>query len=652
MGHGAFPKTNANLSSKKACALLPQILSAVSPVVLASLLLAARGVCEHFELPAPDVAQILAATETSRSTAYETMGKLVELLPTLARPRGRPPKPLEPSPSADAQSAALTRAVLAYVMRHAGCVHRDSVRQQYSDGFRHFILEQRHAHEALTIEAFAAAVEVPLGTLKEWLRPPSAAPSASPSPSPSPEAPPAAAESPTAESLHLQTVLDAWRRWHGGFGDFCAHVRHNLLIPFGSALISHILAVHGERSPARRTGRRSDEIASRGSFITFFAGAQWVGDGMQLPVVIDDQRFSVNFELDVDAHTGAFVGLSIRDEEDSTAVIDAFREGVTVTGSGPLAVLLDNRPSNHTAEVETALGDSLLIRATVERPQNKGHVEGAFGLFSRALPELVVDTRHGPRALARSVASIATRLWARTMNNTARSDRNGRPRVELYEEPIHPDRIEDAKRALREIAKRQERSRRTLEQRRDPIVLNLLDEHFARLDLTDPKRYVRIAIAGYPMDAILAGLSIFDAKKSTGTLPLGADARYLLGIVRNVADTAEGEQLARTLLDLRLDVRDRMLAPLRAQRDPICVEDADPTRVANDCVDRALATTSTLVRMFWLDSLACFLRTRSPDVQRESFRVASRRIDTTFAVAARDRQNAVRVLAEQLVALA
>jgi hypothetical protein len=428
-------------------------------------------------------------------------------------------------------------------------------------------------------------------------------------------------------------------------------VRRDLHVPFGPALITRILSTHDVRRPARRGGRSSDEIASRGSFVTFFPGAQWVGDGMQLPVVIDGHRFTVNLELNVDAHTGAFVGLSVRDEEDSDAVIEAFKDGVVTTGSAPIALLLDNRPSNHTSEVEAAVGDTLPIRATVERPQNKAHVEGAFGLFSRVLPALVLDTQSAPQALARTLARIVALVWTQTMNNRPRLDRNGRSRVEIYEDNPSPEQIEDAKRSLRDIAERQERSRRTREQRCRPIVLALLDEHFVRLNLLDPKRYVRIAIAGFPLNAIVAGIAIFDAKTRAGTLPEGADARYLLGIVRNVAAQAEGEQLARAMLDLRLQVRDRMLTPLCDARDAICAGD-DPARVSNDCVDRALATKSPLERLFWLDSLATFLRSRPLDVQREHFARAARRIGATFAVTARERGDALRIVAEQLVPLA
>jgi hypothetical protein len=604
----------------------------------------ARRLSRALGLPALEVAQILDATKVSRSAAYKAMGALVDRLPTIVRPRGRPSKPTEADVSPSSSAAALTRAVLAYVMRHPGCVHKDRVRQQYSDGFRHFILEQHKEHAALDLEDFAVVVEVPLGTLKDWLRapPPSSAPSAPPAPTSS--------ESPAPETLHVQTVLDAWPRWHGGFGDFCEHVRRDLLVPMGRILVAHILNAHGARRPTRRDGRSSNDIASRGSFVTFYPGAQWVGDGMQVPVVVDGQRFTINLELDVDAHTDAFVGLSVRDEEDAAAVVEAFEDGKATTGAPPLALLLDNRPSNHTSDVDAAFGDTLRIRATVERPQNKAHVEGAFGLFSRALPDLVLDTRGGAHALAASLVRIVASLWAQTMNHRPRADRDGRSRVELYEDKPSTEQIEHARRKLRETAQRQELARRTLEQRRRPQVLALLDEHFARLGLLDPERHVRVAIAGHPVNAIVAGVAIFEGKVRASTLPEGADARYLLGIVRNVAAKAEGEQIARSMLALRIEARDHMLAPLRAARDAICAGD-DVARVSALCVDRALGTKSPLERLFWLDACADFLALRTLHERSAHFLDAARRILATFAVAAREREDAVRLLAERLVPL-
>ena len=404
--------------------------------------------------------------------------------------------------------------------------------------------------------------------------------------------------------------------------------------------------VHG---PA--TARALTTIAPRGSFVTFFPGAQWVGDGMQVPVVVDGQRLVVNVELDVDADTGAFVGASVRDTEDAAAVVEAFEDGSAATGAPPIALLLDNRPSNHTPEVDAALGDTLRLRATPERPQNKAHVEGAFGLFSRALPELAIDTRAGAPAIGRALGRLAVTIWARTMNHRPRADREGRSRVELYAEQPSPEQIEHARRELRAIAERHELARRTLEARRCPAVLALLDAHFTRLGLADPERQVRVLLAGYPRAAIVDGIAIFEGKQRAQTLPDDVDARYLLGIVRNVAAQVEAEHTLRAMLALRLEARDRFLAPLVAARETLCA-DTDLARVTAACVDHALATPSPLDRLFWLETLADVLAARPPDERATRLAAASRRIHATFAVPLRERSAAVRCLVDRLVPVA
>ena len=390
----------------------------VCPVVTAALLLVARTLCEALSLPAPTVGQILAATKAPHSSAYDLTETLVALLPTLVPVRGRPPAP---APAPTAADGAPTRAVLEYVMAHPGCVHRVGTRRHYADCFRRFVVELRAGHATLDLAAFADAVGVPPGTLKEWLGIPAQSAEA-----------PAAPPRPAAEGAQMQTVLDAWPRWAGGFLAFCDHVRDELRVPFGRALVARILEVHGLRRPVRRDGRSPDEIALRGAFRTYFPGAQWVGDGMQVPVVVDGERFVFNLELDVDAHTSALVGVCVGDEEDSTAVVEALADAVATTGAPPLALLLDNKPANHAPEVDAALGDTLRIRATLGRPQNKAHVEGAFGLFSQILPALELDTMTCAHDVARALLGLVVPVWARTTNHRPRADRGGRSRVDLY----------------------------------------------------------------------------------------------------------------------------------------------------------------------------------------------------------------------------
>jgi hypothetical protein len=624
--------------------------------VQAAVLFAARALCLSFELPHPSVEQVLAATGAKRSRAYELCAALIGLLPTLARPCGRPALPTAaPVPISDGGQS-ITAAVLSYVLQHPGCARAHDKRQGYSDEFRHFILRLHDEHQSLALEDFSRCCAIPLGTLKPWLACPSPVPAPSPDVTPNGED---AAQQHSGEQkatlAQIETVLTEWKTWHGNFIDFTVHVRHRLRVPMGRQLIAQILEIHGVRLPRKRPGRSPDELALRGAFETFFPGAQWVGDGMQVPVVIDGRRFTPNLQLDVDAHTAAWVGISVRDTEDSAAVVESFQDGVATTGSAPLAQLLDNKPSNHTPEVDAVLKPSgtIRIRATPERPQNKATVEGAFGLFSQEAPPIALDTNRSRSSVARALLLLVSMTFARAINHRPRADRGGRSRFELYGDKPTEDQILQARRALEERCRKQELARATFEARQRPEIRALLDDHFARLGLLDPERHIRLAIARYPLDAIVDGIAIFTSKRRAATLPEGADARYLLGIVRNVAAQCEGEYLAEALLTQRLEARDLALAALEIDRAAICRPDRAVRDVITDCVTRALGTERKLDRLFWLGALAEQMQTRAStaDQRHDLFDAAARDINATFRASPRERQSALRFVADRMVPL-
>jgi hypothetical protein len=614
-------------------------------LLVTALLLVARAAAARYALPAPSAEAILTATGASKSRAYELALKLVTLMPTMARRAGRPAKPAPPPASAD--TVAITLAALGYVMSHPGCVDRGR-RQSYAQGFRRFVLDLCAKHPDVAVETMAEAIAVPLGTLKDWLRTPASVLAAATDEEP-------IAEAPTVDDgldvLRFKSVIEAWRRWCGSFRDFCEHVRRDLRINFGRDLIANILRSEGLRRNTARTTVVSDEIATRGSFRTYFPGAQWVGDGMQVPVLFDGQRFVFNVELDVDAHTAAFVGVSVRDAEDSAAVVEAFDSGVATTGAPPIALLLDNRPSNHAPDVDEAIGGTIRIRATPERPQNKAHVEGAFGLFSQALPPLVLDTTGTAREQARRLLGLVVDVWAKTTNHRPRPGKTGASRVELYGSSVASDeQIAAAREELRKLAERQLLARRTREARRRPDVLAYLDDAFARLTLLDPERHIRIAIAGYPKTAIASGIAIFEGKRCAGTLPDGVDARYLLGIVKNVTAKAEGEFIAKKLWEERMRARDFFLAPLRAERDKLLASD-EPEYAIGDCADHALATDTIFERSFWLETIAIIIQRQPEDAREELYFTACRYIQAIFDVPPSERSDATRFVAERLLEL-
>jgi hypothetical protein len=617
-------------------------------------LLAARLLGEPLGLELPPAKAILAAAGVTRSRAYEAAARVVEASSRLEGRVGRPPAQAGP-PLRPRDGEAVSRAVLGFVMTHPGCVHGQGERQRYGDDFRRFIVALRAEHPAQTVEDFAASAAVPLGTLRSWLAATSSQSGSNPpvaAVAPRDADASASSSSPSLTTAHIDSVLASYAGWCGSFRGFCEHVQRELGIGWGRDTVTHVLELHGVRRPQRRGGRSPDELALRGRFQTFFPGAQWVGDGMSVPVRIGGELVKLNFELQCDAFSGAFVGISIRDEEDSTAVIESFQGGVATTGAAPLSELLDNKPSNHTAEVDDALGDTIRIRATVRRPQNKAHVEGAFGLFSTTAPPLELNIGASVRQIAAQVLGLVTTTWARATNHRPRPGRGGASRAQLYAIEPTDEQIAAARSALEERRRCQELARQTLEARQRPDVRAFLDAAFERLALLDPERHVRLAIARYPLDPIIAGVAIFESKQRTGSLPDGVDARYLLGIVRNVHEQHEGELIAEALLRLRRQARD--LALERLERDHDALLDAKPPahEILTVLVDRALLSERALDRRFWLDALAGFVAAVPSDERDARYRAAARCIHATFRAEPRRREQAVRVLAQRLVPLA
>lgn len=640
-----------DLKTKGTMTAVAESLLNVSPNVIAGLLLAAKTFLSQLELPYPSAAQILKATGAGRTRAYDYKTAILGQLEKLARPVGRP-LGAAPAPS---DTGPLSRQVLRFVKDHPGCVsHRGAERQRYTEELRDFLLglwEQEQAH--MDLAAFARATQVPLGTFKDWLR------------GTRPQSAEAVAEEQTAvteddhngggassvTSIHLETICAEWKTWRGDFISFCDHLQQHLRLPYGRTLIANILEQLGVRLPRRRQGRSPDEKALRGAFETFFPGAQWTGDGSPITVRLGGQQFTFNLELMVDTDSSAFVGASLRDEEDSAAVTAAFADGVQTTGTPPLCLLLDLRSCNHTDEVNQSLGDTINMPATKGRPQNKAHVEGGFGLFQQTVPPLEINA-DSPSEQARQLLLLVAQTWARTLNHKPRPGRQGQSRVEQYQAAAPtPKQVTQAKAALEDRLQKQQQALQTNKARTDPVTRQVLEDAFVRLDLVDPTGNLGAAIARYPIDAIIAGIATFEGKRDAKTLPDGVDARYLLGIVKNLALQHEGFLISEALLHARLQAQDLMLSVLQRDRDTLAQTPLDPRERLKALLQRALDTDRRIDRLFWLQAAADHIRAQ-PDEQRSGlWRAAYRRIHSTFRIPYADRAAAVHYLATKVVPL-
>jgi hypothetical protein len=613
--------------------------------VIAGLLLVAREHLRAHEIPAPTVKTVLAATGAGRTQAYEYRDRIAQLLREVARPPGRPRH--EPSPPSR-DDRELTRAVLAYVTSNPGCTHGDENRRRYSETMRRFVLGLRDSHSSLDLKSFAEAVMIPAATLADWIRGERTAVIT----------PPPASPAPTMSSTipRVESILDAWSRWNGDFGPFCSNVQVNLQIPYGRTQIASILESHGARTPDRRPKRSPDEKALRDSFEIFFPGAQWVGDGRQTTVMINGDSFVFNVELHVDAASGAFVGATVSDEEDAAAVVQAFADGVVTTGAPPVALLLDNKPSNHSAEVAASVEpDTVIMASTPARPQNKAHVEGAFGLFQQTAPPLSIQGEN-QRELAGSFLRRVVQTFGRAINHRPRADRRGRSRIELYRAAAPtPEQTAAAKEAFAKRIRERERAAETRRRREDPVVRATIDAAFARLGLADPTTNIRSAIARYDIDAVTAAIAIFDGKRAAGTLPPNVDRRYLLGITRNISERREAQQIADALLRARLEARDVALALLVAEQEAIVSTTHDAATRMHSFVDAIASCTRVIGRNFWVLAAGRLL-TAAPegdDVEERTglLRAATRRVFTSRELAHAERLDIVRRLTESAVPL-
>ena len=610
----------------------------LSPAVVAAVLLYCNRLYREYKLPRPCSAdELIKAIGVSRSQAYSLSHAVGEALRGLVRPVGRPqsqPTVIDDSNERD-DSLAIRGAVIEYMQDHPGCVS-GTRRRRYTDDYRKFIVALRERYPSMEMTIFARAVCISEETLKPWLRTQArfldekemetkpieangrveadehtdGEISAANVQSSGPGATDVRAENmtndPTLES-RLKTIIAEWRVWAGAFTVFCEHVKANCRIPYGRTMLSGILESSGERPIKKRPGRSPDELALRGSFETFFPGAQWVGDGMEVIVTINGEKFRYNFEALTDAASGARVGASVRDSEDSQAVIQAMDDAVTTTGDRPVAILLDNRSSNHTQEVQNALGDTLLIRSSPGRAQNKAHAEGTFGLFQQTMPPLDIwATNH--RELGKAILALVIQVWGRTANFLPKKGSDGRSRVETYlQDTPTPEQQQQAREALAQRQRHQEKVYRTLHARQNPTTLAFLRQVFDELQLIDPTGNVLSAIARYPLGAIVDGVATFKAKKKAGTLPDGVDARYLCGIVRNIVCRNESMYLIQELLQTRLRLRDSFLDELVCQRDALICAELDCRELIAKSVEFAMDSKSSMDRVFWLVSIVQFI---------------------------------------------
>lgn len=142
----------------------------IPPLVTAGVLLAARQFALASGISWPGIEDILAATGASPEEAHEIEDTLIDRLAALAVMVNRQtPPPDLAGEDHRGDLRGLPVEMIRFIARNPGCA-QSGTHERYTDRFRRFVLELRSRYCDVMMAEFAAAIDLPLDTLEDWLR--------------------------------------------------------------------------------------------------------------------------------------------------------------------------------------------------------------------------------------------------------------------------------------------------------------------------------------------------------------------------------------------------------------------------------------------------------------------------------------------------
>jgi hypothetical protein len=374
-----------------------------------------------------------------------------------------------------------------------------------------------------------------------------------------------------------------------------------------------------------------------------------MADGKLIIVQLGQQFFRVNWELAVDADTGALVGFDVSANEDSDALLTAVDMATETLGETPLAVLVDNKPSNLAEVVNDTLDedDVLLMAATVGRPENKSTVEGSFGLFAQTMPKIFLPMT-SPETLVHAVVWHVLFAYCAGRNAAPRIGLGGRSAIDAFSEAdVSDEERRQARKRLAEINDRIERQRDADRGRTDPVCRQIVARKLIELQLDDPQQHIEDALARCGIDAALEAIAVFTTKRDAHTLPAEFPERYLVGIARNVVQRNEDLAVFDHILEMRLEADDSLLRPLVSDRDMLR-DQLDDLAFFRSLLDQVCAASATIDRRFWSREMLRAFEGLDVQLRRKHQRWLARRIAVAYSIPVAERDHLIATLAVPL----
>jgi transposase InsO family protein len=443
-------------------------------------------------------------------------------------------------------------------------------------------------------------------------------------------------------------IMEIWRESRGmRLTTFREVLRNQHRLDVRIDTLRTILRLTGDKPRSKPHKRRHDPEAIRGLLKRFIAGSQWMADGSKLVIRFNGKVFAFNWELVADTTTGGLLGFKVTDTEDSDAVCDAFDNAIVTAGKAPLALLTDNLPANHSKQVRQHLkqNETLDMASTAYRGESKSTIEGAFGLFKKTAPPLIINAT-SDREIMRQTLELCLTTYCQGRNLVARPGLGKKSAAEVYlNTEMTPEQRAEVLAELNEInsriANRQERELKRL----SPLVIETLERAFEEFKMSDPEGNFIPSIAKHGLDAVLQGIATFRAQRKAGK-SVEHPERYFAGIVRNIAARNQHDAMYDHLVALRERAHDDMLRPLTEKDQALLTKHDHINHYLDAVLDLALSPTTDIDRAFWRARYIKALTTMPVSFRRIMAQNASRQVSRSFRLGEIERERFVARLAE------
>lgn len=545
------------------------------------------------------IAATCLSADINRTQVYEKKSKIENDLSLVEqRGPGRPAEKKEATNNGCSNGQLrLEIDVLKYRLAHPGSLVRHSpFRTSYSNSFKRFSLGLLDGWQG-KISEFSDASGVPLKTLAGW-------------------------QSEDGQSLeggeHSKKPLPKWPvepnetcrlivadyiGWDGNTREFLKHEASKLNITF--SMILSVLRIAKMISSKKKPLPRH-----RGSTTKLSPGSMVVTDGKSvvLEMTSSGETSSYCWQGTVDQTTVCHTAVVITANECASGVEEAYKQTVAFLGKPPIGFLHDNKPIHDDKNLrQTIERETMMIPATLGRPENKAVIEGEFGKFEQQVGTIKLDDS-SMESLKMSAVSEVIRAYTAAINHAGRFEFNGKSRQEELRRAC-PDPEKD-KKLIKELKASHDEKKPAAPLPTWPVSRKLLDAGYEQFDLTtsDPTGKTRQWLAErYEPDAIIQAIATFGTKTATGALKGAMTHRYLIKVIQGCQDEitlrAEEDLLRKYTAIAGTSWHDQLEEELNALK-----EQNSKENLATVLAEHALFGGIMMERSFWEVELRTLIR--------------------------------------------